>query len=204
VDDDNNDDDDADDDDNEEAEIFQTNRSLATSIRQSGLNLAFSLGVVTHLEFISLSRQLGQTAASVVLHLDDREHLRHLFYKNEESAFGQNVTCFQEESEEVRERQLEEKAVQNTINFWDKVWTHRNIWGVPARAQFLQDVMARLERLAASSHTLPFSKCLRDLQNCIRLQHVVFFSTSENQIHSVKFFWLITFPPSWENKGVWH
>jgi len=68
-------------------EVFQTNQSSATSNHQSGLNLAFSLGVLTYQEFTSLSYLLGRTTASVALHLDDRGHLRHLFYRDEVELF---------------------------------------------------------------------------------------------------------------------
>jgi hypothetical protein len=59
---------------------------------------------------------------------------------------------------------------------------------VPACAHLLQDVMARLQHLLASSPSPLVSKCLQDLQDCIHLQHVVFFSSSEDQIGSIKYF----------------
>ncbi len=70
-------------------EILRANRSAATSVCHSGLNLAFSLGVISLEEFHSLSFELGKTAASLALHLDERGHLRHIFYRDAESSFGQ-------------------------------------------------------------------------------------------------------------------
>ena len=169
-------------------EVFQTNQSSATSNHQSGLNLAFSLGVLTYQEFTSLSYLLGRTTASVALHLDDRGHLRHLFYRDEVESFGHEVTCFEEDSENDKEVLHKIKALKSTIIFWSKVWSRRNVWGVPARAHLLQDVMARLQHFLASSPSPLVSKCLKDLQDCIHLQHVVFFSSSEDQIGSIKYF----------------
>jgi len=169
------------------AQIFQTNRSSATSVCQSGLNLAYSLGVISHQEFCSLSHQLGKTCASVALHLDDAGHLRHIFYRDPESSFGQTVACF-EDSEDDKEDLCEEEAVQNTIAFWNRVWDRRNAWGVPTRAQILQPLLTRLERLSTSSNSSPFVRCLKELKKCVSLQYIVFFSTSEDQVHSVKYY----------------
>ena len=169
----------------EEEDVFQTNRSSATSVRLSGLNLAFSLGVISRQEFGELSKRLGETSASLALHLDGGGHLRHIFYRDASQSFGQMVACFEVESEEDCRR---DEAVRNMNDFWNKVWTRRRDWGVPARSGILQDVIARLERLAGSPHSSLFGKCLQDLKKCVTLQHVVFFSSSENQVHSVKYF----------------
>jgi len=169
-------------------DVLRANRSAATSVCHSGLNLAFSLGVISLEEFHSLSFELGKTAASLALHLDDRGHLRHIFYRDAESSFGQEVTCFEEKSENKKEDECREKAVQNVNAFWNHVWNRREIWGVPARAQILRDVLVRLERLTVLSHSSPFDKCLRDLKRCIHLQRLVFFSSQEDQIHSIKFY----------------
>jgi hypothetical protein len=171
------------------AEMLQANRSSATSVRHSGLNLAFSLGVISLEEFHSLSFELGKTAASLALHLDEQSHLRHIFYRDAESSFGQEVTCFEEKfAEDKKEDESREAAVANVNAFWNKVWDRRNTWGVPARAQILRDLLARLERLTVSSHSSPFDQCLRDLKRCVNLQCVVFFSSCEDQIHSIKFY----------------
>ena len=170
------------------AEILRANRSAATSVCHSGLNLAFRLGVISLQEFHFLSLELGKTAASLALHLDERGHLRHIFYRDAESSFGQEVTCFEEKSEDKKEDECREKAVLNMNAFWNDVWNRRRIWGVPARAQILRDVLARLERLTVSSHSSPFDKCLRDLKRCVNLQCLVFFSSQEDQIHSIKFY----------------
>jgi len=104
---------------------------------------------------------VGKTINSVALHLDDRGHLRHLFYRDVDSSFGQKVTCFEEDSEDDKEDLCEKKAVQNTIDFWNKVWSCHNIWGVPARASILQDVIVQLEHLLASPCSYPLIKCLK-------------------------------------------
>ncbi len=77
---------------------------------------------------------VGKTITSVALHLDDRGYLKHLFYRDAESSFGQKVTCFEEDSEDDKEDLCEKKGVHNTMDFWNKIWSCRNIWGVPARA----------------------------------------------------------------------
>jgi len=174
--------------DQKRAEMCQANRASATSVRLSGLNLAFSLGVISFNELVDLSGRLGQTSASLVMHLDEMGHLRHIYYRDLIESFGQVVTCFEEESENPKEAGCADEAVRNMNTFWDKVWDRRRVWGVPARASILRDVIERLERLVSSSGRTQFDICLRDLKRCILYQHVVFFSTKEEQIHSVKFF----------------
>ncbi len=170
------------------AEVLRANRSAATSVCHLGLNLAFSLGVISLEEFHSLSFELGKTAASLALHLDDRGHLRHNFYGDAESSLGQKVTCFEEQSEDKTEDEHREKAIQSVNAFWNHHWNCRQNWGVPAQAQILRDVLIRLEHLTVLSHSSPFDKCLRYLKRCINLQHLVFFSSQEDQIHSIKFY----------------
>ncbi len=133
----------------EEAEIFQNNRFSAVSLHPSGLNLAFSLGVMTRQEFISLSCQLGKMAASLVLHLDSKGHLRHLFYRDKGHSFGQEVTCFDENSDSAQEIRCKKAAVRNTFKFWNQVWNCCRIWGLPPRVNILRDVVARLECLSS-------------------------------------------------------
>jgi len=169
-------------------EMFQANRSSATSVKLSGLNLAFSLGVISRGELVELSERLGKTCAAVALHLDEKGHLRHIFYRDPSESFGQTVTCFEEESENPREDLCRDEAVRNMNDFWDKVWARRGDWGVPTRTLILQDVIARLEHLVVSSCSTLYNSCLRDLKKCVALQPVVFFSSKEDQIHSVKYF----------------
>jgi len=164
---------------------------LATSVCQSGLNLAYSLGVISHQEFCSLSHQLGKTCASVALHLDDAGHLRHIFYRDPESSFGQTVACF-EDSEDDKEDLCEEEAVQNTIAFWNRVWDRRNAWGVPTRARILQPLLTRLERLSTSSNSSPFVRCLKELKKCVSLQYIVFFQLLKIRFTVSNITWLIT------------
>jgi hypothetical protein len=72
----------------------QTNRSTSVSIHQSLLNLAHSLGLISSEEHANLSHQLGATVASLAIHIDEENHLRHIFYRDAESTIEQEVTCF--------------------------------------------------------------------------------------------------------------
>ena len=103
---------------------------------------------------------MGKTAASLALHLDEPGHLQHIFYRDAESSFSQKVMSFKGKSEDKKEDEFREAAVQNVNAFWNNVWNHRNTWGVPACVLILQDVLAQLERLKVSCHSSPFDKCL--------------------------------------------
>ncbi len=72
-----------------EEDPCQTNRSTSLSIHQSLLNLAYSLGLISSQEQATLLQQLGATVASLAIHTEEENHLRHIFYRDVDSTFMQ-------------------------------------------------------------------------------------------------------------------
>ncbi len=70
-----------------EEDPCQTNRSTSVSISQSSLNLAHSLGLISSQEQANLSQQLGTTVGSLAIHMDEENHLRHIYYRDTDSTF---------------------------------------------------------------------------------------------------------------------
>ncbi len=65
-----------------EEDPCQTNCSTSVSIHRSLLNLAHSLGLISSQEQATFSQQLGTTVASLAIHMDEKNHLRHIFYRD--------------------------------------------------------------------------------------------------------------------------
>jgi len=109
------------------------------------------------------------------MHLDQRGHLRHIFYPDAGESFGQELPCFDHDDGDVSYYENEKKAIELMFKFWEKVWARRSQWGEPKRLQILQKVLDRLESLTLSPFFSPFHKCLANLQMCVKRQTIVFF-----------------------------
>ncbi len=88
------------------------------SISQSSLNLAYSLGLISSQEHAALSHQLGQTVASLAIHTDEENHLQHIFYRDADSTFMQEVTCFDDNG---RDPEYRKRAGESMLTFWQQV-----------------------------------------------------------------------------------
>jgi hypothetical protein len=168
-----------------EEDPCQTNRSTSVSISQSSLNLAYSLGLVSSQEQATLSQQLGATVASLAIHNDEENHLRHIFYRDVDSTFMQEVTCFDDGGE--RDPDYRKRAGESMLAFWRQVWT-RKAELTAQRQAILQPLLAQLTDSHPPSQRTLYAKCLKDLTKCIEHQWIVLFSASDNQIHSLKFY----------------
>jgi hypothetical protein len=164
----------------QEEDPCQTNRSTSVSISQSSLNLAYSLGLISNQEHATLSHQLGQTVASLAIHTDEKNHLRHIFNRDADSTCMQEVTCFDDEG---RDPEYRKKAGESMLTFWRQVWAHKAQLTTQRQA-ILQPLLAKL---GSSQHSL-FAKCLKDLTKCIEHQWIVLFSATDDQIHCLKFY----------------
>jgi len=164
----------------QEEDPCQTNRSTSVSISQSSLNLAYSLGLISSQEHATLSHQLGQTVASLAIHTDEENHLRHIFYRDAGSTFLQEVTCFDDKG---RDPEYRKRAGESMLTFLRQVWA-RKAQLTAQRQAILQPLFAKL---VSPQHTL-YAKCLKDLTKCIQHQWIVLFSATDDQIHCLKFY----------------
>jgi hypothetical protein len=105
-----------------EEDPCSTNRSTSASLHRSSLNLAYSLGLISSQEQATLSQQLGTTVASLVIHTDQENHLRHIFYRDVDSTFMQEVTCFDDGG---RDSDYRKRAGESMLAFWRQVWTRK-------------------------------------------------------------------------------
>jgi len=168
----------------EKEDPCQTNRSTSVSIHQSSLNLAYSLGLIGNSEeHANLSHQLGATVASLAVHADEENHLRHIFYRDADSTIEQEVTCFDDNS---RDPDYRRKAAESMLTFWRQVWA-RKVHLTAQRRAILQPLLAKLDSHPAAQRTL-YAKCLKDLTKCIEHQWIVLYSATDNQMHSLKFY----------------
>jgi hypothetical protein len=150
------------------------------SISQSSLNLAYSLGLISSQEHATQSHQLGQTVASLAVHTDEENHLRHIFYRDADSTFMQEVTCFDDKGKDPEYRK---RAGESMLTFWRQVWVCKT--QLTAQRQAIVEPL--LVKLGSPQHTL-YAKCLKDLTKCIEHQWIVLFSATVNQIHCLKFY----------------
>ena len=146
----------------EASDPHQANSAACVSLLHSNLNLAFDLGIVSsQKELANLSFQLAATHSSLYVFLDEKFHLRHITYHDQESQFTTQVTCFEQNtapsncdsemssSDIDLDNQRREKATQTMLAFWQQVWQRRNYW-VQRRRQLLKPLMDHLEHLLAN------------------------------------------------------
>ena len=90
-------------------DCFQTNCASSINLSHSGLNLAYRLGLIASCQ--DLSSALVKTHSSLYVFLDEKHHLRHVTYYDQEESFSTQVTCFKDKSDETLNayEQLREK-----------------------------------------------------------------------------------------------
>ena len=140
------------------ADARQANCAAAVHVAHTGLNQAYDLGLVSKEELSQLSAQLGLTHSSVYVFLDEKHHLRHISYYDEQQTFCKEVTCFENhcsglnEGMTAREENLDTarrtEAAHTMLAFWRGVWERRSFW-ITQREALLRPLTERLEQLLA-------------------------------------------------------
>ena len=90
----------------EEPDPFQNNCAASINIIYSGLNLAYNIGLIhTQQELLHLSSETVKTQSSLYVFLDEQHHLRHITYYDQEQSFSTQVTCYEQNSDNMDQYQ---------------------------------------------------------------------------------------------------
>ena len=183
----------------------QNNCAAGVSVAHTGLNSLYNLGLISVLQMAQLSQELCATFSSLFVFLDEKFHLRHITYYDEEESFFRSVTCFENDCmdlnegmtayEENRDNERRDEATQTMLSFWQQVWTRRDFW-IKKRQILLQPWMDRLSMLlsqklytaAKKPLTSPFARCLTELKKIIHHHHIYMYSSSDAHMHAIKFY----------------
>ena len=180
------------------ADPFQSNCTASISLAHSGLNLAYYLGLIQTIQELSqFSSHLAKTHASLYVFLDEQQHLRFITYYDQDCTFFTQVTCFDENNQNLDKyqkglsSQRQDKAAETMLDFWKKVWDRRQHW-IKQRQEYLKSLTDRLEKILhqtnAKSIISPYSRCLADLEKIMTHQRVYTFSNQDAHLHSIKFY----------------
>ena len=109
------------------ADPFQSNCTASISLAHSGLNLAYYLGLIQTIQELSqFSSHLAKTHASLYVFLDEQQHLRFITYYDQDCTFFTQVTCFDENNQNLDKyqkglsSQRQDKAAETMLDFWKK------------------------------------------------------------------------------------
>ena len=195
---------------------FQANNSTAVSVKRTGLNLAYDLGLITREELTDISNRLADTYGSLFLFLDDRSHLRHITYCDRNHTFHEFLPCFEydcysdyetygmTEKQEDEDNKWRDKASKTMSEFFVKIWHCRTEW-VNKRQDILQPLIDRLQttlnmdispkprsfaKAAKKTKKLasPYLNCLNDIKKVVHSHRLLLCSERDSHLHSLKFF----------------
>ena len=183
----------------------QNNCAAGINVVHTGLNLLFNLCLISALDMSQLSQQLCATFSSLYVFLDEKFHLRHITYYDEEESFFKSVTCFENDCmdlnegmtayEEDRDNERRDEASQAMVVFWQQVWIRRDFW-IKKRQALLQPWIDRLSTLLSPKSattspkilTSPFARCLTELKKIVHHHHIYLYSSSDAHMHAIKFY----------------
>ena len=180
----------------EEPDPLQSNNAASINLAQSGLNLAYSLGLIqTREELSQLSGNLVKTHSSLYVFLDEENHLRFITYYDQNCNFSTQVTCAEDNDKNLNKyqqnlnNQRKDKAAETMLGFWKQVWNQRQFW-MEQRRQILNPLLNHLESILTNTKSVisPFSRCLADLKKIVSHQQVYMFSNQDGHLHSIKFY----------------
>ena len=146
----------------------QANRSSAVSVKLTGLNLAYNLGLLSITDMQYLSKELGKCTASIWLEYDDKLTARYVTV----NALGKFLQV------EIKN----EESWQKVFHYIDKI--KHSV--TKKKSTILQSVIKTLSQAPKDKSSL-FKKCLNQLEACIKHLKVVVYSEDDTVIHGIKF-----------------
>lgn len=174
-------------------EPWQKNRSATSSCRQTGLNLARDLGLLSRRDCRNLSFSLGKTVASLFLQYDERKHLRHVTYRDCDTSLCTALPCynlktfsFSSQARTARETTKEAIAVSNMRAFFEGLWLRRQILTARRRA-ILTPLLDKLAQFPETPVTR-YQHLRGQLRRCVERQLVVLYCRDDADLHAVKFY----------------
>ena len=105
----------------------QQNKSSCVSIKSSGLNLAFDLGLINFVMLTFLSQQLSTTVGTLHLELDNEHKARYATYKDANRFF-----------------QIELKNVSSWNTLWQLIFKQKKVFA-DKKKEILKDLITTLE-----------------------------------------------------------
>ena len=156
--------------------LTRANRSSAVSAHCTGLNLAYSLGLVTLEQLSRLAIEFGKCSVSIWMEYDDNFVARY-------------VTVF---SAHKDFHQFEIKSREGDFSSWKKLFDLLyKIKDVMAerKKKLLQILLYKLQSTSSQKLNSPYKKCAKQLELAIRQLKIVLFSTDDTCIHAIKLTW---------------
>ena len=135
----------------------QQNKSSCVSIKSSGLNLAFDLGLINVATLTFLSQQLSTTVGTLHLELDNEHKARYATYKD--------ANCF---------FQIELKNVSSWNTLWQLIFKQKKICA-EKKNEILKDLITTLEAFQTKLNS-PYKKCVSSLYSCIKKFKVIIYA----------------------------
>jgi hypothetical protein len=150
-----------------EPNIRQANRSSAVSVKLTGLNLAFNLGLLLLHQVQELSVELGRCAASIWMEYDELYNARYVTV----SALNHFY-------------QTELATKESWAKLFDYIYRIKHYVTLHKR----QKLLPLLTTLSKVSQTLqsPYKTCAQQLMNCIEHLTIVMFSHDDTCMHAIK------------------
>lgn len=163
--------------------LTRANRSGAVSVPLTGLNLAFSLGLVSLEQLAQLSVEFGKCSVSLWMEYDDDFAARY-------------VTIF---SLYKDFHQFEIKSGED-FSSWEKLFDllyKIKECMAERKRKLVKILLHKLESTSSQKLNSPYKKCAKQLEVAIKQLKVVLFSSDDSCIHAIK----LTFATYLKEKG---
>jgi len=148
----------------------QPNRSSAVVVKLTGLNLAFSLGLISDQQMLYASKELWKFFIAIWMEFDDKFNVRYV------SICG--------------EKMLLQTEIKNE-NSWKKVFEKLESEGEvlkKKKEKLFLPLLQKLESLSQKTNTF-YSKCEMQLKAFINNLKIIVFSSDDAALHGIKVHW---------------
>lgn len=146
---------------------IQQNKSSCVTVKLSGLNAAFNLGLIDLPKLTFFSQQLAFTVGILHLELDDENNARYATFTGAKSCF-----------------QIELKTEKAWTKLFQCIMKEKKAME-EKKASLLQPVIDQLIPFKSKLNN-PFKKCLISLQNCIKNYKIILYDSLDFSLHALK------------------
>lgn len=156
----------------DEPEPDTLNRRCAVNVKMTGLLLAYSLGLCLQPEMSQLSTALSLCVGAIWLTCDEKNHIRHAFYKDSK--------CF---------TQTEIFCDDDNVKAWTSFFTFikkRAASMKEEKAQILTPLIERLKPFAKTHVKSLWSRCYDQLKKSINTFKVFVYCNDDTVLHQLK------------------
>ena len=153
---------------NLEPSIKQANRSSAVSVKLSGLNLAFNLGILLLDQLKQLSCELGKSAVSIWMEYDELFNARYVTVSALNHLYQTEI--------------VNQQSWENVFNFIYKIKHYLTLH----KRQKLSPLLTKLGKVSQSVQS-PYKTCFQQIMHCIEHLTIVLFSDDDTCMHAIKY-----------------